>query len=88
MHQLGSDVAPIEVKAGKSGSLKSLLELVSAQHYDRALRFDTNPPQLQRVSHTRSHGDDVIEFTLLSLPLYMVEQTSRLWRNLASDNPP
>jgi hypothetical protein len=88
VHQLGSDVAPIEVKAGKSGSLKSLLELVSARQYDRALRFDTNPPLLKQVSHTRSHGDDVIEFTLLSLPLYMVEQTSRLWRDLATDRTP
>lgn len=86
--QLGSDVTPIEVKAGKSGSLKSLLELVSTRQYDRALRFDTNPPQLQQVSLTRSHGDDVIEFTLLSLPLYMVEQTPRLWQGLASDRTP
>lgn len=85
VHQLGSDVAPIEVKAGKSGSLKSLLELVSARHCDRALRFDTNPPQLQQVSHTRSHSADVIEFTLLSLPLYMVEQAPRLWRDVAGD---
>lgn len=81
VHQLGPDVAPIEVKAGKSGSLKSLLELVSARSYDRALRFDTNPPHLQRVSHARSHGDEVVEFTLLSLPLYMVEQAPRLWRD-------
>lgn len=88
VHQLGSDVAPIEVKAGKSGSLKSLLELVSARQYDRALRFDTNPPQLQHVSHTRSRGDDVTEFTLLSLPLYMVEQVPRLWRDVASDRTP
>jgi uncharacterized protein len=85
VHQLGTDVAPIEVKAGKSGSLKSLLELVSARQYERALRFDTNPPLLQPVSHTRSHGEEVIEFTLLSLPLYMVEQASRLWRDLAGD---
>lgn len=83
VHQFGADVAPIEVKAGKSGSLKSLQELVSARQYERALRFDTNPPLLQRVSHARSHGDDVIEFTLLSLPLYMVEQAARLWRDLA-----
>lgn len=88
VHQLGSDVTPIEVKAGKSGSLKSLLELVSARQYDRALRFDTNPPLVQHVSHTRSHGDEFIEFTLLSLPLYMVEQTSRLWRDLTSDRTP
>ncbi len=82
VHQFGSDVVPVEVKAGKSGSLKSLLELVSARQYDRAVRFDTNPPQVQHVSHKRSHGRNDIEFNLLSLPLYMVEQTSRLWRDL------
>lgn len=80
--QLGPDVAPIEVKAGKSGSLKSLLELVSARRYERALRFDTSPPLLQRISHTRSNGDEPIGFTLLSLPLYMVGQTTRLWRSI------
>ncbi len=85
VHQLGPDVVPIEVKAGKSGSLKSLLELVSARQYERALRFDTNPPLLQPVSHTRSHGEKVIEFTLLSLPLYLVEQTSRLWEDMTGD---
>ncbi len=82
VQQIGPDVAPIEVKAGKSGSLKSLLELVAARHIERALRFDTDPPLRQRVAHTRSHSDDVVEFTLLSLPLYMVEQTARLWRDL------
>jgi uncharacterized protein len=82
VHQLGADVAPIEVKAGKSGTLKSLLELVAARRYDRALRFDTNPPLRQHVSHARTHVGDVVEFTLLSLPLYMVEQTVRLWRGL------
>jgi hypothetical protein len=70
------------VKAGKSGSLKSLLELVSARRLGRALRFDTNPPQRQRVRHTLSRGEDGCDFTLLSLPLYMVEQSVRLWRDL------
>ncbi len=88
VQQIGPDIAPIEVKAGKSGSLKSLLELVAARGFERALRFDTNPPLRQRVSHTRSHGDDAVEFTLLSLPLYMVEQTARLWRDLAGDRTP
>jgi uncharacterized protein len=81
VHRFGPDMAPIEVKAAKSGSLKSLLELVSARQCERALRFDTNPPVLQHVSHARTRGDDDIEFALLSLPLYMVEQTARLWRN-------
>jgi len=87
VQQIGPDVVPIEVKACKSGSLKSLLELVAARQYERALRFDSNPPLLQQVSHTRSHGD-VVEFTLLSLPLYMVEQTARLWRDLADGGTP
>ncbi len=87
VHQFGSDVVPIEVKAGKSGSLKSLLELVSMREYDRAVRFDANPPHLQQVSHARPHDHDV-EFTLLSLPLYMVEQTYRLWQDLTSDRSP
>ena len=33
VQQLGPDIAPIEVKAGKSGSLKSLLELVAGMRY-------------------------------------------------------
>jgi len=82
VQQIGADGAPIEVKAGKSGSLKSLLELVAARRYERALRFDTNPPLLQHVSHARTHGDEDVEFRLLSLPLYLVEQTLRFWRDL------
>ena len=88
VQQLGPDIAPIEVKAGKSGSLKSLLELVATRRYEWALRFDTNPPLLQHVSHTRSHSDELVEFALLSLPLYMIEQTARLWRELAGDRTP
>ncbi|MBU2500073.1 AAA family ATPase [bacterium] len=88
VQQFGPDIAPIEVKAGKSGSLKSLLEMVAARRFERALRFDTNPPLVQHVSHARTHGDNDIEFTLLSLPLYMVEQTGRLWRNLAGGDTP
>ncbi len=84
VQQFGADVAPIEVKAGKSGSLKSLLELVATRRFERALRFDTSPPQWQRIAHKRSRGDEDIAFALLSLPLYMVEQASRLWRELAA----
>ncbi len=83
--QLGTDIVPIEVKAGKSGSLKSLLEFVHLRHLDRAVRLDLNPPNRQSVSHGRTHGrthgghGDSVEFTLLSLPLYMIEELPRLW---------
>jgi hypothetical protein len=66
----------------------SLLELVAARGYERALRFETNPPALQHVAHTRSHSDNAVEFTLLPLPLFMVEQTARLWRDLAGGGTP
>ena len=66
----GRQIYPIEVKAGKSGSLKSLRELVLAKRFGRAVRFDDNPPGRQRVS-IDSRGQTV-EYELLSLPLYAI----------------
>lgn len=62
--QLGTDILPIEVKAGKSGSLKSLHRFMTEKKAARALRFDLNPPsrQILRVGEVTSE--------LVSLPLY------------------
>lgn len=78
--QVGRDIIPIEVKAGKSGSLKSLLELMHLRGWSRAVRCDTNPPSRDDLSHarTRAESGEVTEFELVSLPLYLVEQIPRL----------
>jgi len=76
----GNMIIPIEVKAGKSGSLKSLQQFVLNKHASLAVRFDLNPHSIQRVKHTaRFHGgSQPVSYTLLSLPLYLVEEVPRI----------
>ena len=82
--QLDQSMVPVEVKAGKSGSLKSLLQFISQKKCNRAVRFDLNPPSLQRISHNLAQavGTVKVEYDLLSLPLYLIEQLPRLFRQI------
>ena len=76
--QLNNQIFPVEVKAGKSGSLKSLFQFVSQRNSAQALRFDLNPPSRQTVEHADySMSSSKITFELISLPLYMVDQLKR-----------
>jgi len=71
----GERIVPIEVKSGKSGSLKSLQQFVYAKQCPLAVRFDLNPPSLlESVHETRTpQGVKEVRFALLSLPVYAVE---------------
>jgi len=66
---------PVEVKSGKSGSLKSLQQFVTRKNTSFAVRFDLNPPGIQDVSHQISTNKGIVNanYKLLSLPLYLVE---------------
>jgi uncharacterized protein len=77
---IGSRIFPVEVKAGKSGTLKSLDQFVLHRRVDRAIRFDLNPPSRQQVVHdARSGGGtESVTYELLSLPLYAVGELPRL----------
>ncbi len=77
---LGADIFPIEVKAGRSGTLRSLQQFAASGKSSTAVRFDTNPPSRQEVSHQVPVSGELqqVSFTLLSLPLYAVEETNRL----------
>jgi len=73
-------VLPLEVKAGQSGALKSLHQFVLHKKVSRAVRYDLNKPSRQAVACAASRGDRVtpVQFTLTSLPLYMIHRTD-LW---------
>jgi predicted AAA+ superfamily ATPase len=77
---LNGQLLPIEVKAGASGSLKSLHQFMGEKKAPLAVRFDLNPPSRHTVS-TRikqdGHVND-IQYQLLSLPLYLVERLPAL----------
>ncbi len=76
--QIEDNVVPVEVKAGRSGSLKSLQQFVATKKPGIALRFDTNPLSKMTMSHIISGV--TASATLLSLPLYAVEELTRLFR--------
>jgi len=83
--QLGQSIIPLEVKAGKSGSLKSLQQFVDQKKVRVGVRFDLNPPSYQHVSHALRQARETVqvEFDLLSLPLYMIEELPRIFGDVS-----
>jgi len=76
----GDWILPIEVKAGKSGSLKSLQQFAYEKKPKISIRFDLNQPGKQRVEHKIKIGKEYekVAFNLISLPLYLVEELPEL----------
>ena len=78
MHADNKGVVPVEVKAGKGGSLKSLFQFADAKNVRLACRFDLNPPNRQTIRHQLDDRQVTVE--LVSLPLYLCGQAERLLR--------
>jgi predicted AAA+ superfamily ATPase len=77
---IGGEIVPVEVKAGKTGSLKSLHVFATEKEAGLAVRFNLDTPSLTCVT-SRHRPDAPHEFRLLSLPIYMVSETERLCRS-------
>jgi len=73
----GPRIVPVEVKAGKSGSLKSLQIFINEKCPDICVRFNSEPPSFFKGLTTLPDQQNT-PFRLLSLPLYMAGQTRRL----------
>jgi len=71
----GKTIVPVEVKAGKSGSIKSLQQFAVDRKAAITCRFDLNPPSVQDICHRIKQKQQVktVQTTLVSLPLYLVE---------------
>jgi predicted AAA+ superfamily ATPase len=78
-------VIPVEVKAGKAGSLKSLHRFVYDKGCGTAVRLDLNRPSRQHVNvrFRLGAGSEQVEYDLISQPLYMSEYLPQLARNMA-----
>jgi len=66
----------VEVKAGKTGTLKSLHVFIKEKELNYGVRFNADIPSCNDISISLP-GKPVI-FKLLSLPLYMVEELQRI----------
>lgn len=73
----GSRIVPIEVKSGKSGTLKSLQIFITEKRPGMCVRFNSEHPSFFKGLTTLPDRQNT-PFRLLSLPLYMVGQTRRL----------
>ena len=79
--EVGSQIVPIEIKAGKVGSLKSLHVFVSEKGSPLAVRFNTDlPSRCTTTSVVASKPSQ--PFELVSLPLYLIEEIPRLFQSL------
>jgi len=71
----GKTIIPIEVKAGKSGTIKSLQQFAIDKKATLTCRFDLNPPSIQDLSYRARQKQHVqsVNYKLLSLPLYLID---------------
>jgi len=70
-------IIPIEVKAGNTGTLRSLHLFMELKTYHQAVRINADLPSLTTVQ-TKLHNGQEVHYELLSIPLYLTEQLHRL----------
>jgi len=75
-----NQVIPVEVKAGTSGTLKSLHQFMKEKKKTTAIRMNSDLPKLGIVGVRDSLGS-FIEYSLLSIPFYLLGQLNRLIRS-------
>jgi hypothetical protein len=76
--QIQNNLIPIEVKAGKTGTLKSLHYFIREKERHFAVRFNADVPSVLQVTVNLTDKEDSIAYKLLSLPFYLAEQLERL----------
>ena len=81
LFQIDGRIIPVEVKSGKTGTLKSLHVFVSDKGSELGVRFNQDLPSLTDVI-SRIPGRQEHMFKLMSLPLYLVTEIPRLFRAL------
>lgn len=77
LFQYGNKVVPLEVKAGSTGSLKSLHLFMGLKNLSLAVRVNSDLPSKTTVNVKDNQGNP-IHYPLLSIPFYLLGQIQRL----------
>ena len=77
-----NNMVPIEVKAGSTGSLKSLHLFMGLKNLSLAVRINSDLPSKSTIHVTSSMGK-IVQYTLASIPFYLIEQLYRLLTDLS-----
>ena len=75
MIEFNGQIIPVEVKAGTSRTMRSLIMLQKEKHFPLAVRFYSGLPKIETLSLIENNK--VFHYQLLSLPHYLVGQLSR-----------
>lgn len=76
--QIQNQIIPVEVKAGKTGTLKSLHYFMQAKERAFSVRFNTDVPSYLHNTFKLTNKEGSVSYGLLSLPFYLAEQLERL----------
>ena len=73
LFQQNNNIFPVEVKAGKSGSLKSLHVFLLEKNLITGVRFNLDIPNFGKLSTKVriENSTETLNYNLISLPLYM-----------------
>jgi uncharacterized protein len=74
-------IVPLELKAGSSGSMKSLHQFMADRGLPLAVRIDRNPPSFMNVDVRTTQGDES-RYGLLSIPFYLLHRLPELTAEL------
>ncbi len=82
--QAGHEIVPVEVKSGKRGSMKSLLQFIALRGSKQAVKLSLDPPSTEQARHdvVTPHGLTSVSFTCHNLPLYFASELRRLLAKL------
>ena len=73
LFQIGNEVYPIEIKAGKRGTLKSLHIFLAEKNKKTGVRLNLDTPSIGKdlQASVNIPGSDQLTYNLISLPLYL-----------------
>lgn len=74
--QYQNEILPLEVKAGKPGTLRSLQQFMKEKKRNLAIRINSDIPTVTPIQINDPINPS--QYTLLSLPFYLLEQLDRL----------
>ncbi|GIL17928.1 MAG: hypothetical protein FMNOHCHN_03618 [Ignavibacteriaceae bacterium] len=77
LFNFGRSIFPIEVKAGKTGSLKSLWQFLLEKKVKLAIKFSTSEFEVKEESHkiVQDDQESKVSAVIYHLPLYLAEKT-------------
>lgn len=75
--QLHTEIIPIEVKSGATGSLKSLHQFMAERRLTRAIRINSEPPCSINIDVKTTTGVQS-KYDLISVPFYLTSEITRL----------